>query len=304
MFSNTSSPALLAHLIDLVKPSSLAVGHGFFRTSSSESATLTEALYELGDKLQSFTFGSFDTGGYTSSDFISHHLTKWSNLTRLDLWNVSFVQETNPLHDLDIPLLQNTQWNKYTQPSFRLKHLGIHWTRRDKLDHWKLEESDWLAWLLSSSSRTLRSLKMTGLNRALPETTIDLLTNLSANLQDLYISNYTGPQLLADILLHQAEKLYTLTLGGDIAYVEPGDTSSIPTLSTSSSLENKPNLRCLEIHDLLLFDRLNVLEWIKEGKLPALRQITLLNASRVYLPVQKLVLWCRGTDISVVVRPP
>lgn len=304
MFSNTSSPALLAQLIKLAQPTSLSIGHGFFRTSSNEASTLTEALYDLGDKLQSFTFGSFDTGGYTSSDFISHHLTKWSNLTRLDLWNVSFVQESNPLHDLNIPLLQNTQWEKYSQPTFQLKHLGIHWTRRDKLDHWKLEDVDWLDWLLSSSRSSLQSLKMTGLDRTLPEPTLDLLTSISSRLQDLYISNYTGPQLLADIILHEASNLYTLTLGGDIAYVEPGDNSSIPTLATSSALENKRSLRCLEIHDLLLFDRLNVLESIRERRLPALRQITLLNASRVYLPVQKLVLWCRGTDISVVVRPP
>lgn len=305
-FSNTSSPALLAHLINLAKPSSLSIGHGFFRTSSNEAIELTQALYDS-KELKHFTFGCFDTGGFTSSDFISHHLSQWHNLTRLDLWNVSFVEQRESTSTF--PLLQNTQWRNYPKPRFRLKHLGVHWMRRDKLDHWKIKDdeanSDWLSWLLQSSTKSLQSLKLVGLDRSLPDSTLDLLSSLSSRLQDLYISNYTGPQLLSDILLHSSSRhLYSLTLGGDIAYVEPGQSSSTPTLATSASLENKPNLRSLEIHDLLLFDRLNVLELLKADRLPSLRQVTLLNASRVYLPVQKLVLWCRGTDISVVVRPP
>lgn len=299
MFSSTSSPALLAQLINIAKPTSLSFGHGFFRSSSNEVEELTEALYNL-NNLRSFTFGSFDTGGHTSSDFISHHLSKWQNLTRLDLYNVAFVQHTDGAH----PLLPNTQWEKYPTPTFQLRHLGVYSTRHDKENHWKLNELDWLSWLLESSTTTLRSLSLLGLTQSLPETTLDLLLEISHRLQNLYISRYTGPQLLADILLHQAQDIYTLTLGGEIASVDTEDGSSIPTLATSSALENKNNLRCLEIHDLLLFDRLNVLESLKAGKLPALRQVTLLNASRVYLPVQKLVLWCRGTDISMVVRPP
>jgi hypothetical protein len=299
MFSSTSSPALLAQLVNLAQPASLSFGHGFFRASSTEVEDLTEALYKL-DNLKSFTFGSFDTGGHTSSDFISHHLSQWHNLTRLDLYNVAFVQHTDGAH----PLLPNTQWEKYPTPTFQLRHLGVHWTRHVKENHWKLNELDWLSWLLESSTSTLRSLSLLGLTQSLPESTLDILVEISPRLQNLYISRYTGPQLLADILLHQAQDIYTLTLGGDIAHVDTADGSSMPTLATGSALENKNNLRCLEIHDLLLFDRLNVLELLKAGKLPALRQITLLNASRVYSPVQQLVLWCRGTDISVVVRPP
>lgn len=300
MFSSTSSPSLLAQLINLAQPSSLSIGHGFFRDSSSEVEELTEALYKLNNILTSFTFGNFDTRGHTSSDFISHHLSQWSNLTRLELYNVAFTEHTEGAY----PILPNTQWEKYPPPSFQLKHLGIHWTRHDKEDHWKLEEKDWLSWLLQNSVTSLRSLSFFGLKEALPEAVLDLLTDISPRLQNLYISKYTGPQLLADVLLHRAKDLCTLTLGGDIAHAETEDGSSVPTLATSSALENKFNLRCLEIHDLLLFDRLCVLQLLKEGKLPSLRQITLLNASRVYLPVQKLVLWCRGTDISVVVRPP
>lgn len=300
MFSSTSSPALLAQLIKLAQPSSLSIGHGFFRASSDEVQDLTETLYAL-ENIKSFTFGSFDTGGHTSSDFISHHLSQWQNLTRLDLYNVAFVEHLEGAH----PLLPNTQWKKYPPPQFQLKHLGIHWTRHDKQDHWELDdETDWLSWLLHNSVKTLRSIKLVGLTQALPEMASDLLLRTSTHLQDLCIAKYTGPELLADLLLHEANSLYTLTLGGDIAHVETQDGSSVPTLSTSSSLDNKANLRCLEIHDLLLFDRLQVLERLKGGHLPALRQITLLNASRVYLPVQKLVLWCRATDISVVVRPP
>jgi hypothetical protein len=300
MFSNTSSPALLATIINLARPHSLSLGHGFFRASSSEVSELTDALYSLNDTVTSFTFGRFDTGaGHTSSDYISHHLSQWHNLMRLDLWNVAFVKHVAGAY----PLLANIQWLKYDKPAFKLRHLGVHWISHDKEEHWQLHQHDWLTWLLSNSSTSLRSLKLTGLDEALPEETLDYLISMSSELQDLYISNYNGPQLLADILLHRAHNLYTLTLGGDYAMMNVEDGSTMPTLATSSALDNKDNLRCLEIHDLLLFDRMEILDRLKQGKLPALRQITLLNASRVYLPVQKLVLYCRGTDISVVVRP-
>lgn len=334
MFSSTSSPSILAELINLATPPSLSLGHGFFRITSSESSILTKALYDLGNSLNSFTFGSFDTsGGHTSSDFISHHLTKWHALTRLELQNVAFG---NVLEGGPFPLLlANMQWQKYNPPTFRLKHLGIVWTGTSSEERWKLEpvtessteetaiiattdaeeqgntkstgsstNTDWISWLLSSSTDTLTSLKLVGLSCSLPDTTLSTLQHTSRHLQNLQITDYRGPELIADMLLYNAQNLLTLTLGGETAIVDSEDGSSLPTLATSACLQEKHKLRCLEIQNLLLFDRLQVQQLLNEGELSALRQINLLNASRVYHPVQRLVLSCRGTDMTIVIRPP
>ena len=292
----------LAALLRLAKPTHLAIGSGFFTNSSPEDLDALEAaLKGLGSDLRSFAFGGYDLET-TTSDYITHFLsTSWTSLSSLSLRQVRF---TSP--HLGITQTQHDAfWRSYPIPRFSLKHLSISFVRPVPAARATITQDDqeksWLYWLIAHSGKSLTSLELANLSEELPEDAYQLLREAVPNLRHLSITEYEGTELLGDILAGGADKLVSLTLGG-LSSIGLAGNESMDVLASPTVLEGRQELQYLEIQNLQLFERLDILQAMQAGRLPHLRQIVLTNASRIHPQVQVLDTYCKAKGILLVVR--
>ena len=291
----------LAAILRAAKPSSLALGSGFFSSGRREDiAMLENVLQRLGPDLQEFAFGGYDLET-TTSDYITHPLSHaWTGLESLSLRQVRFVSP----HAVNIEAQHDAFWRCYPPPKYRLKHLSISFVRpipASAPTKDVAEDESWLHWLIAKSASSLASVDLANLSEALPEDAYQILKAAAPRLRRLSITEYEGDELLGNLLAHGADNLVSLTLGG-LSSIGLAGGRTMEILASPQILEGRRNLQYLEIQNLQLFERLDLVGAMRNGQLEDIRHIVLTNASRVHPEVQLLDAHCKQMGVTLLVR--
>ena len=275
-------------------------------THRDAARELSEQMSQL-DKLHSFSYGGWDPH-LASSDYICQHLTRWTNLKRLDLRRVAWRSATLATSDVagtilaDFSLASGSMWRMLDRPTFNLTHIGIDFYGNDFAA--TANDSSWLMWLLSKSMDSLRSVQLHNLTQSLPDDAGLLIQASASKWTDLSITEYAASSgvVFGNWLCCEATNLLSLTLGIANTLSVPGSAIPPHRLATSEILGRKHHLRILEIHHMDLVLELDLEAALKMGHLPALQHIVLVKASVVHPQVQSLRRFCATMGINVLVR--